>query len=62
MQGIPVQKNDPRFIIKRQDSSIRLKDVKIEIKADFLKRNLVKKGDEIRTSPLIIEEDSKKQL
>lgn len=62
VQGIPVQKNDPRFIIKRQDSSIRLKDVKIEIKADFLKRNLVKKGDEIRTSPLIIEEDSKKQL
>ena len=56
VQGISVEKQDPRFIIKREDCSIRLKDVKIEIKAEFLKRNILKKGEEIRTTPHIIEE------
>jgi hypothetical protein len=49
INGSPICKNDPRFVLNRKDSSVTLKDVTINISSDLFKRIIVKQGDQIGT-------------
>lgn len=54
IKGLPIEKNDPRFIIDRKDSTVKLKDVKVKIKPDLIKRKIVRDGDNIGTRAHIV--------
>lgn len=54
IEGLPIEKNDPRFVIDRNSSTVKFKDVKVEIKPDLIKRKIIREGDEIGTIPHVV--------
>jgi len=49
IKGITIEKSDPRFILDRKQSTVKLKNVKIEIKPDLIKRKIVRDDSELGT-------------